>query len=72
MPASSKEFLDFEATIVCGFTLKRIRDMTRTQTELSGLMIFLTDLVLSYSDPYLFVYVGIFSGAVYFLSVFLL
>ena len=33
---------------------------------------FLTDLVLNYSDQYLFVYVGIFSGAVYFLSDFLL
>ena len=28
-PASSKEFLDIEATIECGFTLKRVRDMTR-------------------------------------------
>ena len=37
-------------------------------TELLGLMILLMDLVLSYSDQYLFVYVGIFSGAVYFLS----
>ena len=32
------------------------------------LIIFLTNLILSYSDKYLFVYVGIFSGAVYFLS----
>ena len=29
-PALSKEFLDIQATIECGFTLKRIRDMTRT------------------------------------------
>ena len=29
-PASSKEFLDIQATIECGFTLKCIRDMTRT------------------------------------------
>ena len=28
-PALSKEFLDIQATIVCGFTLKRVRDMTR-------------------------------------------
>ena len=28
-PVSSKEFLDIQATIECGFTLKRIRDMTR-------------------------------------------
>ena len=40
VPASSKEFLDIEATIVCGFTLKLVRDMTRTQSELSRLMIF--------------------------------
>ena len=30
VPASSKEFLDIQATIECGFTLKRLRDMTRT------------------------------------------
>ena len=29
-PALSKEFLDIQATIECGFTLKCIRDMTRT------------------------------------------
>ena len=28
-PASSKEFLDIQATIECGFTLKRLRDMIR-------------------------------------------
>ena len=27
-PASSKEFLDIQATIECGFTLKRVRDRT--------------------------------------------
>ena len=27
---SSKELLDIQATIQCGFTLKRVRDMTRT------------------------------------------
>ena len=37
-------------------------------TVLLVLMIFLTNLILSYSDEYLFVYVGIFSGAAYFLS----
>ena len=40
--------------------------------ELLVLMIFLTDLVLNYSDQYLFVYVRIFSGVVFFLSDFLL
>ena len=29
-PASSKEFLDIQATIECGFTLKRVRDMIIT------------------------------------------
>ena len=29
-PASSKEFLGIQATIECGFTLKHVRDMTRT------------------------------------------
>ena len=30
VPASSKEFLDIQATIECGFTLKRVRDMIIT------------------------------------------
>ena len=34
VPASSKEFLDIQATIECGFTLKRVRDMTRTYSQL--------------------------------------
>ena len=29
-PSSSKEFLDIQATIECGFTLKRVRDMIKT------------------------------------------
>ena len=29
-PALSKEFLDIQATIECGFALKRVRDMIRT------------------------------------------
>ena len=33
-PASSKEFLDIQATIECGFTLKRVRDMIRTFSRL--------------------------------------
>ena len=31
---SSKEFLDIHATIECGFTLKRVRDMTRTYGQM--------------------------------------
>ena len=34
-PASSKEFLDIQATIECGFTVKRVRDMTRTYSQRS-------------------------------------
>ena len=33
-PASSKEFLDIKATIECGFTLKRVRDLTRIYNQL--------------------------------------
>ena len=35
-PASSKEFLDIQATVECGFTLKRVRDMTRTYSTLAS------------------------------------
>ena len=34
VPASSKEFLDIQATVECGFTLKRVRDMTRTYSQI--------------------------------------
>ena len=33
-PTSSKEFLDIQATVECGFTLKRVRDMTRTYSQI--------------------------------------
>ena len=33
-PALSKEFLDIQGTIECGFTLKHVRDMTRTYSQL--------------------------------------
>ena len=33
MPVSSKEFLDIQATIECGFTLKHVREMIRTYSE---------------------------------------
>ena len=33
-PASSKEFLDIQATIEWGFTLKHVRDMTRTYRQM--------------------------------------
>ena len=32
-PLSSKEFLDIQASIESGFTLKRVRDMTRTYSQ---------------------------------------
>ena len=31
---SSKEFLDIQAIIECGFTLKRVRDMIRTYSQM--------------------------------------
>ena len=34
MPVSSKEFLDTQANIECRFTLKRVRDMIRTYSQL--------------------------------------
>ena len=34
MPASSKKFLDLQAIRECGFTLKGVRDMTRTYSQM--------------------------------------
>ena len=33
-PTLSKEFLDIQANMECGFTLKRVRDMTRTYSRM--------------------------------------
>ena len=33
-PASSQEFLDIQANIECGFTLKRVLDMTRAYSQM--------------------------------------
>ena len=33
-PASSKEFLDIQATVECGFTLKLVRDMIKTYNQM--------------------------------------
>ena len=33
-PASSKEYLDIQAAIECGFILKQVRDMTRTWIQM--------------------------------------
>ena len=33
-PVSSKEFLDIQAAIECGFSLKRVRNMIRTYTQI--------------------------------------
>ena len=33
VPASSKEFLDIQATVECGFTLKLVRDMIKTYNQ---------------------------------------
>ena len=32
-PVSSKEFFDIQTTIECGFTLKCVRDITRTDIQ---------------------------------------
>ena len=37
-PASSMELLDIQATIECGFTHKRVRDMTRTYSYISSVL----------------------------------
>ena len=34
MPALSRDFLDIQGTIECGFTLKRVHDMTRTYSQM--------------------------------------
>ena len=34
MPASSKKLFDIQATIECGFTLKGIRDMSTTYSQM--------------------------------------
>ena len=39
-PASSKEFLDIQATIECGFTLKRVCDRIRTYSYILHYFIF--------------------------------
>ena len=33
VPALSKKFVDIQATVECGFTLKRVCDMTRTYSH---------------------------------------
>ena len=37
--ASSKGFLEIQATIGCGFTLKRVRDMTKRYNRLKSLFL---------------------------------
>ena len=61
-PASSKEVLDIQATIECGFTLKRVRDMTRTYSQVmtsfsfSGLLSDLVQPESRISDRWYMVY----------------
>ena len=45
-PASSKEFLDIQATVECGFTLKLVRDMIKTYNQ-TYLCLLLLNLKLS-------------------------
>ena len=37
MPASTKEFLDIQTTIECGFTLKRACDIIRIYSKMHGI-----------------------------------
>ena len=41
MPVSSKEFLDIQGTIECGFALKHVRDMIRFVISISVNPLFL-------------------------------
>ena len=43
-PASSKEFPDIQTTIECGFTLKRVLDMTRTYNRFSDVFTYCLNL----------------------------
>ena len=52
-PASSKEFLDIQATIECGFTLKRVRDMIKTYSQnLVAFVFYLNNRVLDKLSEY--------------------
>ena len=53
-PVLSKEFLDIQATIECGFTLKRVHDMIRTCNQL-----YMYCLVYSYTILILYFYTTI-------------
>ena len=50
-PASSKEFLDIQATIECGLTLKRVRDMIKTYSQLKS-DLFIRSLIKNQKLPY--------------------
>ena len=39
-PASSKEFLDIQATVECGLTLKLVRDMIKTYNQTANCFYF--------------------------------
>ena len=41
MPVSSKEFLDIQATMECAFTLKHVRDMIRTYSQIAFYITFI-------------------------------
>ena len=51
-PASTKEFLDIQATIECGFTLKRVRDMTRTYSQILTSLSVCKTLLFLHKRPY--------------------
>ena len=43
MPILSKEFVDIQANIECGFSLKRVRDMIRTYNQIHKITLSLND-----------------------------
>ena len=51
-PVLSKDFLDIQPAIACGFTLKRIRDMIRTDSLEISLINCEINLVLTWSANY--------------------
>ena len=68
-PASSKAFLDIQATIECGFSLKRVRDMTRTYSQLK-LLGFSKNYITCYQDPHQLQYIKLLSDPTLIIGIF--
>ena len=59
-PASSKELLDIQATIERGYTLKRVRDVTRTYCQFPDTFVF-EFLIIFFFDKKLINFTCLFS-----------